>query len=69
MKLWYKPMPIATKIKVSVRRWGNSLAIRIPHEVVTKFQVRQDQELEMEVINEGDELILRVRKKLPLHQT
>jgi antitoxin component of MazEF toxin-antitoxin module len=62
-------MHTAIKIKVSARKWGNSLAVRIPRKVIQVFQVRQDQELEMEVTTNGEELVLRVRKKLPLNQT
>jgi antitoxin component of MazEF toxin-antitoxin module len=69
MKLWCNRMHTTNRIKVSVRKWGNSLAVRIPRKVVKEFQVRQDQELEMEVTANGEELVLRVRKKLPLNQT
>jgi antitoxin component of MazEF toxin-antitoxin module len=61
-------MHTINRIKVSVRKWGNSLAVRIPRKVVNEFQVRQDQEVVMEVTDNGDELVLRVRKKLPLQQ-
>jgi antitoxin component of MazEF toxin-antitoxin module len=66
MMLWCNPMPIADKIKVSIRRWGNSLAVRIPHEVVQRFHIRQDEVLSMEVVDDGESLILKVSKKSPL---
>jgi antitoxin component of MazEF toxin-antitoxin module len=68
MTLWCRLMHTINRIKVSVRKWGNSLAVRIPRKVVNEFQVRQDQEVVMEVTDNGDELVLRVRKKLPLQQ-
>lgn len=54
--------------RLCIRRWGNSLAIRIPREITKVFQVRQDQEVVMEASLDGEELILRIRKKLPLKQ-
>jgi hypothetical protein len=62
-------MRIFKSYKVAVRQWGNSLAVRIPHEAVLKFGVRRDQKLVMEVSDDGEELVLRIKKNIPLPVT
>lgn len=47
----------------TVQKWGNSLAIRIPKDVVERIAIQQGSELEMTVVD--DERITLVPKHQP----
>lgn len=46
-----------------VKKWGNSLAIRIPNSIAERFSIEQGTELEMRV--EDNEIKLVPKKKKP----
>ena len=43
-------------MKVKVRRWGNSLAVRIPKSFAAETRIRQDAEVELSI--DGARLII-----------
>lgn len=47
-----------------VKKWGNSLALRIPHAIAELSSLRQDSEVEIQVV--GKKLIIEIVKKTPL---
>lgn len=48
-----------------IRKWGNSLALRIPHAIAELSSLRQDSEVEIQVV--GNKLVIEVvREKLRL---
>lgn len=66
MALWCNHMHTIKRYTTSIPQWGNSLAVRIPHEAALKFGVRRDQKLVMEIVDDGEELVLRIKKNIPL---
>ncbi len=46
-----------------VQKWGNSLAVRIPHHIAERLAIYQGSELEISV--ENDKLMLVPKKKKP----
>lgn len=50
-------------MKTQLQQWGNSLAIRIPREVLHQARLRRGDDLELEVSRPGSLKIRRMRKK------
>ncbi|WP_245719464.1 AbrB/MazE/SpoVT family DNA-binding domain-containing protein [Pelagirhabdus alkalitolerans] len=50
-------------LKTTIRKWGNSLGLRIPKEIVENQNI--DDGLEMEIIEKGNQIILSPVKKQP----
>ena len=44
-----------------IRRWGNSLALRIPHAIAELSSLKQDSEVEIQVVD--NKLVIEVVKK------
>lgn len=36
-------------MEVSIKKWGNSLGIRIPHRILDRLKIKESQKLDMEV--------------------
>lgn len=51
---------------MTVQKWGNSLAVRIPSNIAEMISISQGSEIELSVTN--NELILRPKKKKPTLQ-
>ena len=49
--------------KVNVRKWGNSLGFRIPHQVATELGISDGSELR--ISQDGEQLIIEKEQKLP----
>ncbi len=55
----------AVRSRQSVRRWGNSLGIRLPAAIAREAQLEEDQAVELAVVAEGV-LIRPVHRRLSL---
>ena len=51
------------KHKVNVRKWGNSLGLRIPHQIATTFNIVDGSGLS--ISQDGERLIIEKEQKLP----
>ena len=51
------------KHKVNVRKWGNSLGFRIPHQITTGLNISDGSELT--ISQDGEKLIVEKRQRLP----
>ena len=51
------------KHKVNVRKWGNSLGFRIPHQIATELNIVDGSELSLS--QEGEQLIIEKEQRLP----
>jgi antitoxin MazE len=54
-----------TRSRLAVRRWGNSLGIRLPAAIAREAQLTEDQAVELTVVAEGV-LIRPVHRRLSL---
>ena len=52
-------------VKVTVGRWGNKLAVRLPAEIVNAIEVREGEHVEIEA-RDGQAIIRRVRQRVSL---
>lgn len=50
------------KMTTQVRKWGNSLAIRIPSHIAEMLSIEQGSELEMKVENQEIKLVPKKKK-------
>ena len=51
------------KHKVNVRKWGNSLGLRIPHQIATKLNIVDGSGLS--ISQNGERLIIEKEQQLP----
>jgi len=51
--------------KVTVGRWGNNLAVRLPGEIVDAIKLRDGEQVEIEA-HDGEVMIRRVRQRVSL---
>jgi antitoxin MazE len=49
--------------KVTVGRWGNNLAVRLPGEIVDAIKLRDGEQVEIEA-HDGEVMIRRVRQRV-----
>ena len=49
---------------MKVARWGNSLAVRLPRELAERADLREGQEVQIEV--EGE--VLKIRRRVPQYR-
>jgi len=52
-------------VKVTVGRWGNNLAVRLPGEIVDAIKLRDGEQVEIEA-HDGEAMIRRVRQRVSL---
>lgn len=52
-------------MKSVVRRWGMNLAIRIPPEVTKQMKLKEDQEVELQVVD-GKIVVAPLAKVIPI---
>ena len=52
-------------VKVTVGRWGNNLAVRLPGEIVDAIRVRDGEQVDIEA-HDGQAIIRRVRQPVSL---
>ena len=52
-------------VKVTVGRWGNNLAVRLPAEIVDAIKLRDGEQVEIEA-RDGEAMIRRVRQRVSL---
>ena len=52
-------------VKVTVGRWGNNLAVRLPAEIVDAIKVRDGEQVEIEA-RDGQAITRRVRRPVSL---
>lgn len=50
------------KMTTKVQKWGNSLAVRIPSEVINHFNIEQGSEIEIKVVENEIKLIPKKQK-------
>ncbi len=49
-------------MEIQLRKWGNSLGLRIPHQIAENFGI--DHNSVVEITESGDNLIIRKKKKV-----
>jgi len=52
-------------VKVTVGRWGNNLAVRLPGEIVDAIKLRDGEQVEIEA-HDDEVMIRRVRQRVSL---
>src|SRR5208337_2883379 len=60
---WIYNRQVDTEVAVKLAKWGNSLAVRIPAEVVAKLGFSPDQEVEIKVTGEHSFEVMRDRRR------
>jgi antitoxin MazE len=50
-------------MKMQIGKWGNSLAVRLPKEVIAKHNLKEGDSIDVEVLNRALELSLMTREQ------
>ena len=51
-------------MKMQIGKWGNSLAVRLPKDVIAKHNLKEGDSIDVEVLNRALELSLMSRKEV-----
>ena len=52
----------------TIRRWGNSAAVRIPHQVLSQAKLEEGNDVEILLSNEGEITLRAVRKRKSIQE-
>ncbi len=48
-------------MQIEIKKWGNSLAFRVPNDLAKSLQIAEGQKLELELVEEG--VLLKIKRR------